>query len=84
MLSLYMVVEVSGLDLSGTYSTDASAKWAWCTNLGNAIVKELRFSMNTSVNYLDELTTDTLNIESQLQIPLDKLHAYNRMIGNVE
>lgn len=84
-----MVAQISGAtvqtaaEVTAGYNNDSSVAWAWVTNLGNAMIRELRFTMNAATNYLDELTTDTLNIESQLNVPLDKLAAYNRMIGNV-
>ncbi len=74
LLNMYVVVEIGGhrakttQETSDGWESDDSVKWAWCNKLGNAILEEFWFKMNSTSNYLEKLTTDTLNIESQLEI----------------
>lgn len=79
-MNLYLVFNISRH--AATIADNSSAAWAWVTNLGNAIFEEIKFKVNSGSNYLDILTTDTLNIESQLEISQERKIAYDKMIGN--
>jgi hypothetical protein len=70
LMNIYLVVQVNGhrattaQETTDGWESDDSVKWAWVNNLGNALIEELWFKMNSTSNYLEKLTTDTLNIES--------------------
>jgi hypothetical protein len=89
LLNMYVVVELDGhrattdAEATAGQEFDESVKWAWCNNLGNAIIEEFWFKMNSTSNYLEKLTTDTMNIESQMEISKDKKYGYDKLVGNV-
>ena len=52
--------------------------------MGTAAISSLKFKLNTTANYIDELTTDSLNIEYQLGNDENKREALDKLFGNTQ
>ena len=62
-------------------ATTGTAKWGYVSNLGNALIENVRVEIGGSK--IDEHYTDWLNIWSELTLKTGQKRGYDRMIGNV-
>lgn len=68
IFNTYLSVTVPAFDIRNEpqYQNNESARWAWCTKLGNAIIRQVEMTIGNQK--VDENDTNILNFARELSL----------------
>lgn len=82
IFNTYLSLTVPAYDIRSEilYQGNESARWAWCTRLGNAVIRQVEMTIGNQK--VDENDTNILNFSRELSLSDGRQAMYNKLIGN--
>ena len=58
-----------------------NARFAWCPNIGNALIKDMSFKLG-GVTVVQKMTGLAIQLQHEILYPYGKMKVYDRLVGN--